>query len=62
MTGLGRPSNHFVKIEHYIKYKIKVLKQLGIRLTKAEKDHMKSLKTEIAVDNYARSIILREDS
>ena len=59
---LGRPRNHFVKIESYIKHKIRILKQLGIRLTNAEREHIKSLKTEIAVDNYARSIILREDS
>ena len=44
--------------ESYIKEKIKVFKQLCIPLTKEQIEHMRSLKTEIQVDNYAHDLIV----
>ena len=44
-------------MSEYILEKIKVLKQLGIKLNKEQKDHMYSLKSEIAIDNYAHDLI-----
>lgn len=44
-------------MKEYIEEKIKVLHQLGIFLTPDEKRHLWSLKTEIAVDAYARVLI-----
>ena len=40
----------------HIYEKIKILKDFGIYLTKEQFDHMLSLKTEIAVDNYAQDL------
>lgn len=57
----GRPSYQFLRIEDHIDFKLNVLRELGIRLTKEQRDHMRSLKTSIAVDNYARSIICKGD-
>ena len=48
-------------INTYIKHKIKILKQLCIRLTNEQLEHMLSLKTEIAVDNYAHDLIVKGD-
>ena len=45
-------------MKQYIREKVQVLKEFGIYLTRSELAHMKSLKTEIAIDNYARSIIM----
>jgi hypothetical protein len=42
----------------YIEEKIAVLKQLGIRLNKEQKNHMSSLDSEIAIDNYAHDLIM----
>lgn len=46
-------------LENYIKDKIKVLNQLCIELSWKELEHLKSLKSEIQVDNYARELIKR---
>jgi hypothetical protein len=43
----------------YINEKIDVLKQLGIKLTKEQKNHMCSLTSEIAIDNYAHDLIMK---
>lgn len=49
-----------VDLETYIKDKIEMLRtEFKIRLTKSEIQHLKSLKTEIAVDNYCRSLFDR---
>lgn len=47
--------------ERYVKAKINVFKQLHIPLTKEQIDHMRSLKTEIQVDNYAHDLIVGKD-
>ena len=45
-------------MEAYVAQKIKMLrKDFHIRLTTAEIKHMKSLQTEISVDNYVRTLI-----
>lgn len=45
-------------IQSYIKHKIKLLRQLCVRLTNEQLEHLLSLKTEIAVDNYAHDLIV----
>ena len=45
-------------MKQYIKTKIKILKQLCIKLTDAQLNHIRSLNSEIAVDNYARMLIM----
>jgi len=42
----------------YVEEKLKVLQQLGINLTKEMRQHLIELKTEIAIDNCARKIIM----
>ena len=50
--------NTYHNIETYVAQKIKILrKDFHIRLTTAEIKHMKSLQTEISVDNYVRTLI-----
>lgn len=46
-------------MDEYITNKIDVLKQLGIGLTKRQIEHMKSLDSEIAIDNYAHDLIVK---
>ena len=43
----------------YIVIKLKLLKQFDIKLSKNQKNHFLNLSTEIAVDNYARSLLLK---
>ena len=43
----------------YIKEKIKLLKDFKIHLNKQQLKHIKSLKTEIQVDNYAHDLIFK---
>ena len=45
---------------HFIE-KICVLEQLGIKLETEDIKHMYNLNTEIAVDNFARKLILTDD-
>lgn len=53
--------NTYHNMETYVAQKIKMLrKDFNIRLTKAEILHMQALKTEISVDNYARTLILKK--
>lgn len=48
-------------MDAYIKRKIKILRQLGIRLTKNQIDHMYSLTSEIAIDNFTHDIIVNSE-
>lgn len=62
MTDLMQQPNEEEKVDMktYINDKIKMLrKEFHIRLTESEIQHLKSLKTEIAVDNYCRSLFDR---
>lgn len=43
----------------YKKYKIRLLKQLMISVTKEMKEHLKILNSEIAIDNYVHDLIMR---
>lgn len=45
----------------YIKWKTKILRQLGINLTPEQKEHMKTLQNEIQVDNFAHDLIFGKD-
>lgn len=45
-------------IKSYINYKIKILQRdFKVALTDEQIDHMKSLTSEIQVDNYARKLL-----
>lgn len=46
------------ELKKYIKTKIKFLKQFGIYPNEKEKEHMYSLKTEVAVDNYVHDLFM----
>ena len=48
-------------MESYVHEKIDVLKQLHIKLTKEDKQHMYNLSSEIAVDNFARKLIMHKE-
>ena len=48
-----------MSIKSYIKYKLKVLEQLGIILTWQQEEHLRSLKREIDIDNYCHGIIMK---
>lgn len=50
-------NNNNNSIEMYKIEKILVLNQLGIKLNYKQKAHLQSLKTEISIDNFARSLI-----
>ena len=41
----------------YIKEKVKVYKESGIRFSKEQIEHMHSLKNEIQIDNYAYNFL-----
>lgn len=46
-------------MSEYIFEKLIVLEELGVEPTRGEIELMKTLKTEIAIDNYTRGIINR---
>lgn len=50
-----------VPLKRYIKGKQQILDDLCIEMTEAEREYMKSLKTEAAVDAYAHKLIMRKD-
>ena len=45
-------------LKQHIRFKIRILQRdFGISLTDEQIDHMKSLTSEIQVDNYARTLL-----
>lgn len=52
------PEYHKKLMKLYVKEKIKVLKQLGVKVTDDHKDHLYSLPTELEVDNYAHKLFM----
>lgn len=44
-------------LEEYIEEKISIIRDFGIYLTDEQTAYIKSLKSEIAVDNFARDIL-----
>lgn len=48
-------------LKSYIKWKLRVLDELGIVLTEQEEKYLRSLKSEIDIDAYAHELIMRED-
>ena len=49
---------HKITLKQYIKQKIKILQRdFKVFLTDEQIDHMKSLTSEIQVDNYARKLL-----
>lgn len=56
---MSTPFPKVTTVEEYIEAKIKMLiREMKIRLTAKEVAYLRSLKSEIAVDNAARTIIL----
>ena len=49
-------------MNEYIQEKIKTLRELGIQLSRTQREHIKGLKTEIQVDNYAHDLIFGVDA
>jgi hypothetical protein len=47
-------------VKVYIKEKIKLLKDFGVNLSANELERLKGMRTEIAVDNFARAYIERK--
>lgn len=45
-------------MSNYINEKLKILRDLKIKLTDEQKEHMKLLHTEIAIDNYVKPLIM----
>ena len=60
LTGCS-DKNVYLGIGKYIKEKIKILKELHIFLTEEEEAHLRSLDNEVAIDDYARSLILNRE-
>lgn len=51
-------SNKKMSLGSYKKAKIRILKkEFRIQLTEEQEEHINSLKSEIAIDNYARSLL-----
>ena len=48
-----------VRLSDYVDEKIEVFRQLCIPLTPEEIRHMRTLGSEIAIDNYARDLIVK---
>lgn len=46
----------------YAKEKSKILRQLKVKLTKTERKRLRKMENEIEIDNFARSLIFREDN
>lgn len=44
-------------LELYIKEKLKILKQLKVKVTASQRKHFKTLQNEIQVDNFAHNLI-----
>lgn len=51
---------HKMSLSGYVREKIVVLRQLNIELDDDQIKHMKSLKNEIQVDNYAHDLIMKK--
>ena len=49
-----------MSLSEYVREKIVVLRQLNIKLDNDKIKHMKSLKNEIQVDNYAHDLIMKK--
>lgn len=49
-----------MSLSEYVCEKIVVLRQLNIKLDDDQIKHMKSLKNEIQVDNYAHDLIMKK--
>lgn len=46
-------------VDEYVKQKIKVFNQLCIQITPKQIEHMKTLDSEVAIDNYAHDLIVK---
>lgn len=54
---MGRRPQEKLSLEAHIKYKIKILKQMNIKITEEQKNYLYSLKREIDVDNYCHDLM-----
>lgn len=46
----------------YAKEKSKILRQLKVKLTKTERKRLRKMENEIEIDNFARSLIFRDNN
>ena len=54
----GNQGKRDVSLDSYKRQKIKILKrQFCVRMTDEQEEYLNSLKSEIAIDNYARSLM-----
>lgn len=54
-------SNKTMSLDEYIEEKLRMLKKdFHMKLTKSEIEHMKGLKNDIQVDNYARDLFRKK--
>lgn len=54
-------SGRHMTLKQYIKWKLKILSELGLDLTEEEENYLRSLKNEIDIDAYAHRLILGKD-
>lgn len=52
---------HKMSLSGYVREKIVVLRQLGIVMDNDQIKHMKSLKSELQIDNYAHDLIMKKE-
>jgi hypothetical protein len=63
MTSMAYASNKITPLETYILDKIHMMQDprgFNLKLTESEIKHMKSLKNELQVDNYARDLFRKK--
>lgn len=54
----GNQGKRDVSLDSYKRHKVKMLKkQFCVRMTDEQEEYLNSLKSEIAIDNYARSLM-----
>ena len=54
----GASFEYAMTLDQYKKEKVRVLKDLGIKLTGGQKSRLYACKSEIQVDNFAHSLIV----
>ena len=53
--------NRSMTLKQYIKWKLKVLDELGIELNEEEEAYLRSIKTEYEIDAYAHRLIMNKE-
>ena len=53
--------NRSMTLKQYIRWKLKVLDELGIELNEEEEAYLRSIKTEYEIDAYAHRLIMNKE-